>query len=65
MEGFKSHLRGWLANRLRSEGANGFSGLYYATVDLLDVDTEEKLQLKVGCAVERVSYVGLVGFVRY
>jgi hypothetical protein len=45
---------------LGSECPDGFSGLDDATVDLLDVDAEEKSQLQVSDPVEAIPDVVLV-----
>ena len=65
MEGFKGHLGCRLSDTLSSQSANGFSRFNNASVDLFDIETEEKFKLNISDTMIAVLYVFLVFLISY
>lgn len=65
MEGFKGHLCGRLSDTLSSQRADSLSRFNNASVDLLDIEAEEKLELKISDTMITVLHILLISLIGY
>lgn len=63
MEGFEGHLGRRLSDTLSSQSTYSLSRFNNASVDLFDIEAEEKLELKISDTMITVLYIFLISLI--